>query len=380
MAFFDHGRILEIAERAISLGLATERDALMAGLNPAFLATLPTAAQPNAQVMMDLSKLNQTPAIEGGVIPLEQWLRTASFFVSARPDEQKFFRDLADAVARKSDLSTEQRAEGAKVAAVVGTEIEEKIIFVNDLVPFEFLRKAGRAGRSVVKMIVPVHLNGTLRKQPLSGKPMEGFGTGWMIGPKHIITNHHVIDARSPGEAEASQQDFALQGDKAVVHFDYDHLEAVGERIGVAGLRAADKALDYAILELPEALTREPLTLWGGPMALTDDTPVPVNIIQHPRGRPKQMGIRNNLVAKLTDDDLAYFTDTDGGSSGAPVANDAWQIVALHKAATPEFGEQLFQGKDTAWVNIGTRIDRIIDDLKTNHASLWDAIGATVVT
>ena len=35
-----------------------------------------------------------------------------------------------------------------------------------------------------------------------------------------------------------------------------------------------------------------------------------------------------------------------------------------------------FQGKETAWVNIGTAIGAIVDDLKTRWPAVWTAIGA----
>ena len=37
---------------------------------------------------------------------------------------------------------------------------------------------------------------------------------------------------------------------------------------------------------------------------------VPVNIIQHPNGNPKSIGVRNNLTSTLEDHELRYFTDT----------------------------------------------------------------------
>ena len=49
-----------------------------------------------------------------------------------------------------------------------------------------------------------------------------------------------------------------------------------------------------------------------------------VNIIQHPQGLPKMIAIRNNLLDYRTPRTLLYETDTDHGSSGAPVLSDSW--------------------------------------------------------
>lgn len=42
-------------------------------------------------------------------------------------------------------------------------------------------------------------------------------------------------------------------------------------------------------------------------------------------------------------------------------------------------GKFNYQGKDTAWVNIGTTMDRIIADVRGKHADLWARIGASMV-
>src|SRR5205814_4157357 len=58
-----------------------------------------------------------------------------------------------------------------------------------------------------------------------------------------------------------------------------------------------------------------------------------VTIIQHPKGDPKQIALRENEVLHLPGNEdafLHYQTDTHPGSSGSPVFNDNWEVVALH--------------------------------------------------
>lgn len=55
-----------------------------------------------------------------------------------------------------------------------------------------------------------------------------------------------------------------------------------------------------------------------------------MNIIQHPGGGPKQIGLYHNTVVFAGEGRVQYLTDTLPGSSGAPVFNDTWQVVALH--------------------------------------------------
>jgi endonuclease G, mitochondrial len=69
-----------------------------------------------------------------------------------------------------------------------------------------------------------------------------------------------------------------------------------------------------------------------------------VTIVQHPNGGPKQISIRSSRIVVLPEGAVAesvrqnfihYLTDTEPGSSGSPVLNDQWQVVALHHKAVP---------------------------------------------
>ena len=55
-------------------------------------------------------------------------------------------------------------------------------------------------------------------------------------------------------------------------------------------------------------------------------------IIQHPEGAEKQIAIRKNEILDLLPEAIVYASDTSQGSSGAPVFNDQWQVIALHSA------------------------------------------------
>ena len=55
----------------------------------------------------------------------------------------------------------------------------------------------------------------------------------------------------------------------------------------------------------------------------------PVNIIQHPAGRQKEIAIHENKVKRVLDKVIHYETDTEPGSSGSPVFNNNWDLVGL---------------------------------------------------
>ena len=367
MPYFKMEKIYEIHETAIALGLANRRDDLLAGLSLALIAELDEAGAPAAQLFRDLTKLNTTDPVEGE-IPLERWLRNAAFLVSLRPEKKAYFRDLADQLAGQRTPSKSSPALTLKEA------IPERILFTSDMVGFSFLSGAAHVGGSTARLKVPLY-EGENPKTYASGKPMEAFGTGWLIGTRHVITNHHVICARGKGAPKPAASDIKLQARFTTVQFDYDAEGLNGTVFAVCSLCAENEDLDYAILKLAEDTKRRPLMLWGGRLTLPADGHLPVNIIQHPNGGAKQMAMRNNLAVLLNNRDLAYFTDTDGGSSGSAVCNDDWKVLALHKSSDPTLGTFEYQGKTTSWINTGTRIDLIIADLKENHAACWEKIG-----
>jgi hypothetical protein len=72
---------------------------------------------------------------------------------------------------------------------------------------------------------------------------------------------------------------------------------------------------------------------------------------------------------------VRYFTDTDRGSSGSPVCDDRWRVVALHRGARHVSGVQ-FQGKDEAFVNFGSQIQAVLADIGANDAPAAATIAA----
>jgi endonuclease G len=111
------------------------------------------------------------------------------------------------------------------------------------------------------------------------------------------------------------------------------------------------------------------------------------SIIQHPGGKEKQIAIRKNEVVSIDQPDaILYVSDTAQGSSGAPVFNDQWQVIALHSAGVAKKNAQgQYVDKDNQVIepvngyideerivwesNRGIRVSRMMEHLASNLAA-----------
>lgn len=244
--------------------------------------------------------------------------------------------------------------------------LEEVTIHYDATVKIKWLDGAMQTSRSVVKVIIPKFENGTIADS------QHSVGTGWLIGQQHILTNHHVIRVRPQG-ANPDRETLEEQCKNGYVYFDFDDKTLPGYRADIASLLAYDPQLDYALLKLHEVPgQREPIRvardhLSFGPVQERERSVVPVNIIQHPYGEPKQIAFRKNLVTQGDQTTLRYYTDTNEGSSGSPVCNDDWIAVALHKGADRINTTKFFQGQQVHYVNVGTQMSAILQHIPEEY-------------
>ncbi len=125
------------------------------------------------------------------------------------------------------------------------------------------------------------------------------------------------------------------------------------------------------ILQLSEAekvANRTPFRIAAQPLLLERGSRL--NIVQHSGGGPLQYAIRNNFFVQTghTPEFIRYQTDTEGGASGSPVCNDAWQAVALHHASRSVPASQVPQE-----VIDGNPIEvKVLNEAITLHAILND--------
>jgi endonuclease G, mitochondrial len=240
----------------------------------------------------------------------------------------------------------------------------ERIISGNDLTSINYLIKGVNAARSICR----IHLRNS------SGET-TGYGTGFMVAPGVLMTNHHVISG--PGEAKWAQAEFDYELDISGKEKTSSTFAILDDPVPIA-----NKELDFCMVQVAPSSNEgqhHNLVEYGWlPL-----NPVPaktiigeyLTIIQHPGGERKQVCVRENKLLRYDTDGntLWYATDTVAGSSGSPAFNNSWEVVALHHSGVPKTDEKghwlTVDGKPyddsmdesrVAWIaNEGIRISRI---------------------
>ena len=199
----------------------------------------------------------------------------------------------------------------------------------------------------------------------VDGAPL---GTGFLVGPDAVLTNHHVvreaIDSQWPGERVVCRFDYhigegggladgtavALRGAFADWHLDSSPgLTDAQENAGDPP--PTPDQLDHALLRLADAAGTRPLFAdypdgpkrgWVKvpPAAPATAKGMPLAILHHPQGAPVKLALDTEAVLSVNANRtrVRYTTNTDQGSSGSPCFDAHWGLVALH-----HFGDPLHQ-------------------------------------
>lgn len=86
----DDDTLKRVKGAILSGGLATQADALLAGIDPRWVATLAAPPQPMARLLATLQALNTVQALPDGQVPLATWLQNAADLVWGRPEAAVF--------------------------------------------------------------------------------------------------------------------------------------------------------------------------------------------------------------------------------------------------------------------------------------------------
>jgi V8-like Glu-specific endopeptidase len=221
-----------------------------------------------------------------------------------------------------------------------GKSVLEKIIGIqNTLVPISYFEAGLNRSRSVLQIV----------------RADGSAGTGFLTRGDIVLTNNHVLPT-----AEIAQS--------AVARFNYQQTcEGLNAPIDEyqfvpAQMFKTSASDDWTAVKLD----RNPSTKWG----TIELKPVRAmignyaNIIQHSGGGPKQVSFAANLIVYVGDGRIQYLTDTLPGSSGAPVFDTAWNLIAIHHSGG-WIAEPNAPGKSTYYRNEGILAERLMAGLSS---------------
>jgi endonuclease G, mitochondrial len=218
----------------------------------------------------------------------------------------------------------------AAVAVENVADAFERYIGNNELLPINYLLTGYLQSRSV----------GLIRYfDRREGK--GAVATGFLVSESLLMTNHHVF----PVDTLAAFQNFATN---PTVEFNFEY-DIDGNRpapvvfaLDPQQFLLTSKPLDMALIAVrpldnsgTHALRSQGYLVLNGNLGKAGVGDF-ASIIQHPEGHEKQIAIRKNEIISIDDPQtILYASDTAQGSSGAPVFNDQWQVIALHSAGVP---------------------------------------------
>ncbi len=263
--------------------------------------------------------------------------------------------EVASSIEKEAKLQTEEEEEEIEdeieemadiknKVNVSGGSTLEKVIKRDNLRSINWLSKGIKAAKSVCK----VHAkNGVL-------------GTGFLVEGGYLFTNNHVIGSASM--AQYAQVEFgydSLEGTS--VYYNLDHKDFF-----------TSKKLDYTRVKIKEDSHSTPLSDWGT-LPIVPSLPKQheaLTIIQHPDGRPKEFDVSDGKNSTW-DYRLHYEVTTEPGSSGSPVFDINWNVIALHHAGGMI---QVDAEKTRKYVNEGILFEYILKDLEAQQEGQQEVV------
>ena len=196
-----------------------------------------------------------------------------------------------------------------------------------------------------------------------TGFLMTGSSLGFDQQPLVFVTNAHVISdtwetSIPSGQARVTFEIESSAAGTPVAHV-VDKILFTSDP-GDPGEPSAELGkLDVTIV----ALKSLPADVTGLKPAANVPLPSPKTkafVVGHPASGALQFSLHDSVLLDVSDDErlMHYRTPTDPGSSGSPVFNEKWQVVALHHAGSPTMPRLRGQGEYEANEGITLRAIR----------------------
>jgi hypothetical protein len=208
---------------------------------------------------------------------------------------------------------------------------------------------------------------GTIEAQVCRVEGPSGYGTGFLVGPKAVLTNYHVVEEVIKATASPSSVvlrfDYKLGTDGTTLHpgtefrlLPKDWLAdsspySKADNVDDPTVIPDAEELDYALLRVEGEPASHPVSAHNaelgapvrgfikvpsGPVGLRTESPL--MIVQHPKGAPLKLAFDTQSITSVNGNRtrVRYRTNTEGGSSGSPAFDANWNLLALHHGGDPD--------------------------------------------
>lgn len=227
----------------------------------------------------------------------------------------------------------------------------EALLYLDDLT-----LQIGKLPQLVIVLQRMIELAPSVCKLVVDINGLSQAGTAFRIGEDMLLTNWHVVH----------NKDGSMRATTVTAEFGYEDngtggiLTALPLVCDVSTI-VSERQNDWAIIRTTSPMN----SAWPIIKLSAAANPVlnaPAYIIQHPLGNRKRIGFVRNQVSAFDNDVVHYLTDTQEGSSGAPVFNGSGELIALHHAGGRP---QEVVGRTPMKKNEGIRISKITYALHT---------------
>jgi V8-like Glu-specific endopeptidase len=221
-------------------------------------------------------------------------------------------------------------------------EVQEKVFGKDTLFDIYILQVALDAAKAVVNLRLPEKI----------------VATGFMVAPDLLMTNNHVIATQKLAEQTKYIFNYQLDlnGEESPTYI----VQALP-----GGLFYTNSELDYTIVNLKNMPDFGKTLILKNKLMRRDDC---LAIIQHTGGYLKKISMLDNFVSFADEKVVQYITITTPCSSGSPVFDDKFQVVAIHHSSGLSLESAT---KRRYFRNIGTSMIAVLKDLQTNAPEIY---------
>ena len=172
--------------------------------------------------------------------------------------------------------------------------------------PISFISKAYICSKAVGRIVVN-----------------NGMATGFLISGSLVVTCNHVIPDIDTAINSSFQIDYYVKADGSFNQYTEFKLDP-------ATFFSTSKELNITVVAIKSEVDLSdrclPIVTHTGSVSGES-----INLIHHINGEPQKISFRDGTILELSELQLRYDAPTKGGSSGAPIFNDQWELIGMHQ-------------------------------------------------